>query len=188
MCLRLYTSAGALMLDSVVGLRCMFSVCLCVSTDALFGDGVGGVSQQDIGETGLQQVHSQEGRLLHNLKHKRQQRQTVRQQKYLTPNATMLVPSSFSLGCFQPWLNLSGSIKMNSGIRFSLCGSCQSNPGADHLTWMKPPEKEVQLQFHLAEYCCTRCLFFVVYVAICNYCTDHVGYHPNCSINIFASV
>lgn len=78
MCLRLYTSAGALMLDSVVGLRCMFSVCLCVSTDALFVDGVVGVSQQDIGETGLQQVHSQEGRLLHNLKHKRQQRQTVK--------------------------------------------------------------------------------------------------------------
>lgn len=78
LCMRLYTSADALMVDSMVGLCCVFSVCLCVSADALFIDGVVGVSQQDVGETGLQQVHGQEGRLLHNLKHTRQHRQTVR--------------------------------------------------------------------------------------------------------------
>lgn len=44
---------------------------LCVSTDALFVDGVVGVPQQDVGETGLQQVHGQEGGLLHNLKQNR---------------------------------------------------------------------------------------------------------------------
>lgn len=66
MCMRLYTSAGALMVDSMGCLRCVFRVCLCVSTDALFVDGVVGVSQQDVGKTGLQQVHCQEGGLLHN--------------------------------------------------------------------------------------------------------------------------
>lgn len=78
LCMHLYTSADALTADRIVGLRCVFSVCLCVSTDALFIDSVVGVSQQDIGETGLQQIHGQEGRLLHNLKHKRQHRQMVR--------------------------------------------------------------------------------------------------------------
>lgn len=45
-------------------------VSLCVSADALFIDGVVGVSQQDIREAGLEQVHGEEGRLLHDLKHK----------------------------------------------------------------------------------------------------------------------
>lgn len=40
-----------------------------ISADALFIDSVVGVSQQDVGEAGLQQVHGQEGRLLHDLKH-----------------------------------------------------------------------------------------------------------------------
>lgn len=78
-CVRLCASAAALMVDSMVGLRCVFSVRLCVSTDALFINGVVGVSQQDVGETGLQQVHGEEGRLLHNLKHKGRHRQVVRQ-------------------------------------------------------------------------------------------------------------
>lgn len=43
--------------------------CLRVSADALLVDGVVGVTQQDVGEAGLQQVHGQEGRLLHDLKH-----------------------------------------------------------------------------------------------------------------------
>lgn len=47
---------------------------LCVSADALFVDSVVGVSQQDVGEAGLQQVHGEEGRLLHDLKHSRQHR------------------------------------------------------------------------------------------------------------------
>lgn len=63
--------------DSVVGPRCVFSVHLRISTDALFVDSVVGVSQQDVGETGLQQVHSQEGGLLHNLKQKGQDCQTT---------------------------------------------------------------------------------------------------------------
>lgn len=55
------------MVDSTMS---AFTVRLCISADALFIDGVVGVSQQDIGETGLQQVHGQERRLLHDLKHK----------------------------------------------------------------------------------------------------------------------
>lgn len=47
---------------------------LCVSADALFVDSVVGVSQQDVGEAGLQQVHGEEGRLLHDLKHSRRHR------------------------------------------------------------------------------------------------------------------
>lgn len=38
-----------------------------VGADALFVDGVVGVAQQDVGEAGLQQVHGEEGRLLHDL-------------------------------------------------------------------------------------------------------------------------
>lgn len=49
--------------------------CLCAGADALFVDSMVGVSQQDVGEAGLQQVHGQEGRLLHNLK-QQQQHQT----------------------------------------------------------------------------------------------------------------
>ena len=64
------TSANALMADSTGGLRCVCTVFLSIRADALFIDGVVGVSQQDVGEAGLQQVHGQEGRLLHNLKHK----------------------------------------------------------------------------------------------------------------------
>lgn len=38
-----------------------------VGTDALLVDGVIGVSQEDVGKTGLQEVHGEEGGLLHNL-------------------------------------------------------------------------------------------------------------------------
>lgn len=38
-----------------------------VGTDALFVDGVIGVSQEDVGKAGLQEVHGEEGGLLHNL-------------------------------------------------------------------------------------------------------------------------
>lgn len=57
-------------------------VCLCISADALFVDGVVGVSQQDVRETGLQQVHGEEGRLLHNLKQKRNAEQLLDDWKY----------------------------------------------------------------------------------------------------------
>lgn len=40
---------------------------LSISTDALFVDGMIGISQEDVGETGLQEVHGEEGGLLHNL-------------------------------------------------------------------------------------------------------------------------
>lgn len=43
------------------------AVRLGVGADALFVDGVIGVSQEDVGETGLQEVHGEEGGLLHNL-------------------------------------------------------------------------------------------------------------------------
>lgn len=55
----------------MMGIRCVFTACLCVSADALFIDSVVGVTQQDVREAGLQQVHGQEGRLLHDLKHRR---------------------------------------------------------------------------------------------------------------------
>lgn len=45
----------------------MLLVHLSISTDALFVDGMIGVSQEDVGETGLQEVHGEEGGLLHNL-------------------------------------------------------------------------------------------------------------------------
>lgn len=45
----------------------MLLVHLSISTDALFVDGMIGVSQEDVGETGLQKVHGEEGGLLHNL-------------------------------------------------------------------------------------------------------------------------
>lgn len=38
-----------------------------VGADALFVDSVVGVTQQNVGEAGLQQVHGEEGRLLHDL-------------------------------------------------------------------------------------------------------------------------
>lgn len=41
-----------------------------ISTDALFVDGMIGVSQEDVGKTGLQEVHGEEGGLLHNLRNK----------------------------------------------------------------------------------------------------------------------
>lgn len=72
------------MVNSMMGICCVFTVHLCVSADALFIDGVVGVSQQDIGETGLQQVHGQEGRLLHDLQHEQQHSPTVRSHYYIT--------------------------------------------------------------------------------------------------------
>ena len=44
--------------------------------DALFVDGVIGVPQENIGEAGLQEVHGEEGGLLHNLARKQTQRGT----------------------------------------------------------------------------------------------------------------
>lgn len=41
-----------------------------ISTNALFVDGMIGVSQEDVGKTGLQEVHGKEGGLLHNLQNK----------------------------------------------------------------------------------------------------------------------
>ena len=41
-----------------------------VGADALLVDGVVGVTQQHVGEARLQQVHGEEGRLLHDLEHK----------------------------------------------------------------------------------------------------------------------
>lgn len=41
-----------------------------ISTDALFVDGMIGVSKEDIGKTGLQEVHGEEGGFLHNLRNK----------------------------------------------------------------------------------------------------------------------
>lgn len=39
-----------------------------ISANALFVDGMIGISQEDVGKTGLQEVHGEEGGLLHNLK------------------------------------------------------------------------------------------------------------------------
>jgi len=53
----------------VVCVSCVCRVRLRVGGDALLVDGVVGVPQQDVGEAGLQQVHGEEGRLLHDLEH-----------------------------------------------------------------------------------------------------------------------
>lgn len=45
----------------------MLIVRLGISADALFVDGMIGVSQEDVGKTGLQEVHGEERGLLHNL-------------------------------------------------------------------------------------------------------------------------
>lgn len=48
----------------------MLIVHLGISADALFVDGMIGVSQEDVRKTGLQEVHGEEGGLLHNLQNK----------------------------------------------------------------------------------------------------------------------
>lgn len=60
--MRLHASGEAQTVDGNV--RPSLRVRLCAGADALFVDGVVGVSQQDVGEAGLQQVHGQERRLL----------------------------------------------------------------------------------------------------------------------------
>ena len=82
LCLCLRTSARALTVDRMLGPPFVSSVCLCVGADALFIDGVVGVSQEDVGEAGLQQVHGQEGRLLHDLVDKKKHKITLRQLKW----------------------------------------------------------------------------------------------------------
>lgn len=121
------------------GRRCAFSVRLCVSTDALFVDGVVGVPQQDVGETGLQQVHGQERGLLHNLKQNR------------------------GVNSARP----SRSGPLTSPVRCGLTEHSCEHGSTREADW-NHQKKGVELQVPPAECCCTRHLFHVLYVAICD--------------------